>query len=322
MFSNSSIDGVFVMPKEVLKYASGAKKSELKVIMYLFANKDGFDIEKAARELSETPESINACLAFWRGTGIICDIDEDKILKSTSSKKAQDRQKAQETADNLPETKNYSADEIATARDTDKEFDEVVEFIQSVVGNLLNSTKASSILYLYRNLGMQSDVIIGVAAYCQSIGKNKLQYIVGTAESIHKDGVVTYKELESYLSAKQKYAQFESAVKRIIGAGDRALTSAEKKALQTWEKEYCIGTEIVEVAYERTISVISKPSIPYMNKIIENWVNSGIKTAEEARKQLEEQGVKLAQKKKDGGIDDKAKKAGFDIDIADIFEKP
>ena len=37
MFFNKGVDGVFVMPKEVLKYINNAKKVELRLIMYIFA---------------------------------------------------------------------------------------------------------------------------------------------------------------------------------------------------------------------------------------------------------------------------------------------
>ena len=319
MFSNKSTDGVFVMPKDVLKYASGAKKSELKLIMYLFANMNNFSPEKAAEDLSETVESINSAIAFWRGAGIVSECDGAVTLNST----APNVKSVNAVPKNLQteETRVYSAREIAEARETDKEFSQVVEFVQSVVGNLLNSTKASSLLYLYRNLGMQSDVIIGIAAHCQSEGKNKLQYIVGTAESIHNDGVVTYKELESYLARKREYAEFESKVKRIIGAGDRAFTPSEKKFVSAWENDYKISSELVELAYERTISLISKPSLPYMAKIIENWVNEGVADPVKAREYIEAQNLKKKAEKNTEGAS-KAKKAGFDIDLEDIFEKP
>ena len=319
MFSNKSTESIFVMPKDVLKYASGAKKSELKLIMYLFANMNDFSVEKAAIELSETVESINSAIAFWRGTGIVSECDGTVRLKDNTA--FEERKTVSATPPVSEETRVYSAAEIAQARETDKEFGQVVEFVQGVVGNLLNSTKASSLLYLYRNLGMQSDVIIGIAAHCQSEGKNKLQYIVGTAESIHNEGVVTYKELESYLAKKREYAEFESKIKRMIGAGDRALTVSEKKLVSVWENEYKTPVELVEVAYERTISLISKPSLPYMARIIENWAKEGIDTPEKAREYLESQGEKK-KAEKNSASEVTQKKNGFDIDLDDIFERP
>lgn len=312
MYSNNSVDGVFVMPKDVLKYMNNAKKVELRLIMYIFAKGECFDIDTAASDLSETPEMINSALAFWRGTGIITESDGKVSVKPKAKTEKQHEINREPT---------YSTLDVANATMNDDEFRQIVKFAEKTLGDLPNASKQSQLYYLYDNLGMQSDVIMGIIAHCASAGKTRYDYIKKTAEGIHNDGVVTYKELESYFKAKEDYKAFESAVKRIIGAGDRALTKSERMLVEKWEKEWEISEELLSVAYERTISLISKPSLPYMSKILEGWHDSGIKTAKEAEALLEAQG----QKQKKDSVDEKAekaRKAGFDIDFEDIYEKP
>ena len=317
MFSNKYTDGVFVMPKKVLKYAGNAKKTELRVIMYLFANLPSFSIERAAEELGESVDTINSALSFWRGTGIISEgEDEDKADEKNVC--SQDMKKSEES-EKAPSEKGYSTIEIANARKSDKVFSQLVDYVESATGELLNSAKQGDLLYLYDNLGMQCDVIMGIVAHCANEDKTKIRYIVKTAESIHKDGVRSYKELESYFAAKNKYREYSAFVKKLIGAGDRAFTPGEEKTVKKWESEMCISRELLQYAYERTIALISKPSLPYMSKIIEGWHESGIKTVEEARAQSENRGKTASS---GAGLSDKAKKAGFDINLEDIFEKP
>ena len=311
MFRNNSVDGVFLMPKDVLKYINNAKKVELRLIMYIFAKGDEFDVETAAQDLGQTPEMISSALAFWRGTGIITETDDGvKIVKT------------KKTPEKTVEVKEegYSTLDVAEAR-KDMEFDMIVKHAESSLGTLLNASKQAQLLYLYDNLGMQSDVIIGIVTHCSLAGKTQMSYIKNTAVGIHNDGVVTYKELENYFKAKEEYHNLENAVKRIIGAGDRALTGSEKKLIEKWDSEYKVDEEMLTLAYERTISLIAKPSIPYMSKILESWHNEGISTAEEARANLEKLGHKFKQEKENEKAE-RARKAGFDIDFEDIFEKP
>ena len=312
MFSNSSVDGVFVMPKEVLKYINNAKKVELKIIMYIFAKGDTFCVEDAANDLGESVEMINSTLAFWRGTGLITETDDGTKVKTEKKKIAVSEPKKEET---------YSTLDVANATMNDGEFKQIVKFAEKTLGDLPNASKQAQLYYLYDNLGMQPDVIMGVVAHCAAAGKTQMSYIKKTAEGIHNDGVETYKELELYFAAKEEYKNFERTVKRIIGAGERAFTKSEKMLVEKWEKEWNVSEDLLSVAYDRTISLISKPSLPYMSKILEGWHNEGIKTAEEALALLESQGQKL---KKDAADEkeEKARKAGFDFEFEDIFEKP
>ena len=61
------------MPKIETKYLNRAKKTELKLLYYIFSHGDSFCVENACRELDETAESVNAALAFWRCAGVIED---------------------------------------------------------------------------------------------------------------------------------------------------------------------------------------------------------------------------------------------------------
>ena len=309
MFRNNSVDGVFVMPRDVLKYIKNAKKNELRLIMYIFAKGDAFTVEDAANDLGETVEMINSCLSFWRGTGIITETDEENARVKNKAASVPDREES------------YSTLEVAQATMNDEEFSQIIKFAESTLGDLPNASKQAQLYYLYDNLGMQPDVIMGVIAHCAAAGKTRMSYIKKTAEGIHNDGVETYKELELYLAAKEEYKNFEAAVKRIIGAGERAFTNSEKALVEKWEKEWKVGEELLSVAYERTIALISKPSLPYMSKILEGWHNEGVGTAEEARALLEKQGQKIKKETADEKAE-KAKKAGFDFELEDIFEKP
>ena len=312
MFTNNSVDGVFVMPKDVLKYIKNAKKTELRLIMYIFAKGDLFTVEDAANDLSESVEMINSCLAFWRGTGLITETDGGVKVNKEKKTVAVSEPKKEES---------YSVLDVANATMNDGEFRQIVKFVETTLGDLPNASKQAQLYYLYDNLGMQPDVIMGIIAHCAAAGKTQMSYIKKTAEGIHNDGVETYKELECYFAAKEESKNFETSVKRIIGAGERAFTKSEKILVGKWEKEWNVTEELLSVAYERTISLISKPSLPYMSKILEGWHNEGIKTAQEAEALLEKQGQKLKKETADEKAE-KARKAGFDIDFEDIFEKP
>lgn len=330
---NCETDGIFVMPKSVVKYLKNAKKAESKLIMYIFANMNGeFDVQKAAEAISESTAVVNAALAFWRGTGIISEIEDGQDNAQTAAQKNQSGADGQTPSDihienstpvsaenesnavSKPHSVDYDTKDVAEALKNDSEFKQLVNYAEHTLGELLNSSKTASLLYLYDCLGMQCDVIMGIIAHCAEKGKKSVKYIERTAIGIHEDGVVTYKELESYYASKRRYADCENVVKRIIGA-DRALTKAESKLVNTWANVYRTKTELIEYAYELTVNSISKPSIQYMSKIIEDWHNNGVTDAQTAKSLREK---KQAQNEKDRNNSD----GGLDFDLEDIFERP
>lgn len=327
MYSNKETDGVFLLPKKVLKYMNNAKKSELKLLLLLFSDMENFSVEKASDILGETPDSIMSALSFWRGTGLICENDEDEkkeisfaeVKEDISAKAETENRSESEKETSSPTDKGYSLVEIADARKNDKDFSYLVDFVEKTTGELMNSAKQGDLLYLYDSLNMPCDVIMGITAHCVNEGKTKIRYIVKAAEGIYNDGVRNYEELESYLNAKNKYKEFSTFVKKLIGAEGRAFTPAEEKTVKKWESEMCVSRELVEYAYERTVTLIAKPSLPYMGKILEGWHADGITTLEKAKEQVEKNKSAVAKKTPSS---ERVQKSGLDVNLDDIFEKP
>ncbi len=316
---NNETNNVFVLPKKILKYINNAKKSELKLILYIFSNSsENFDIQKASQVLGESPESISSGLAFWRGTGLISEL-EDRADELSVPEKNKSAKLPEVTDEQTTKEKDgpqaYSTVQVSDALNNDEEFKQLVNYAEHTIGELLNPSKVASLLYLYDNLGMQCDVIMGIIAHCVSIEKAKISYIEKTARGMHNDGVVTYRDLEQYLAQKKKYAQYESMVKRIIGADNRSLTASEKKMVAVWESRYGYDEEVLKVAYEKTINAINKPSVSYMSKILESWYNNNAKTLDDIMNLTEKRNTQTKATLAD-------KKTGFDISLEDIFERP
>ena len=67
---------------------------------------------------------------------------------------------------------------------------------------------------------------------------------------------------------------------------ERRLTDNEQKRILRWQEQR-ISDDVIVLAYERTISLISKTNFLYTDKIIEGWQAQGLQTAEEIKAALE-----------------------------------
>lgn len=310
---------VFIMPKIDLKYINRAKKSELKILYYIFMKNGDADTEQISRETEESAETVNAALAFWRCAGVIGD-DEDAEEGAESESRphvsavSSEAVKSDISAETRKAPDSYTLSEIAQAKETDGKFSSLVDYFEKISGHLYNSSEQGIVLYLYDTLGIDFEVIMGVAQYCASMGKSSVRYIQKTVMNITESGVSTFAELESYLSGQKKKNEFRDKVKAIIGAQNRALSKAENIHIDRWQKEYGCSEELVEYAYEKTVAKINKPQVSYMSKILESWHEKGLKTPQAVDEFFAHTASDSPNAEKNDGR--------LDFNLDDIFEKP
>lgn len=299
------------MPKIDNRYINRAKKSELKVLYAIFMNGGNTDTEVLCRETEETLQSVCGALAFWRCAGVLDE--EDEAEDNTGMKYDEKKQPEKAVAEKIitPRPASYTIKEIAAIKDRDSKFASLISYFEKITGHLYNSAEQGIVLYLYDTLGIDCEVIMGIAQYCASIGKNSLRYIERTIINITEAGVSSYNELENYLARQKNTKDYFDMVKKIIGAEDRALSKSENTHISRWQKEFDCSEELVVYAYEKTISSINKPKVQYMSKILEGWHEKGLKTVKEVDDFLSEE---KQQKESDDGR--------LNINLEDIFELP
>ena len=313
---NSALDHVFLMPKIDTAFLNRAKKTELKVLIYLFENRErGVDTASICAALGETAEAVNASLAFWRAAGVLSDDEEEETADGDQMPAITVSEAENATVSSRPalDTPSYSLTEIAQARSRNSRFASLLSYIEKLTGKLLNAAEQGIFLGLYDTVGMELDVIMGVAQYCVSKGKTSIRYMEKTALGIHDEGIRTYAELETYFSAEKSKKEYETIVKRVIGAEDRAFSPVENKHIGVWRDEYKASEELIVLAYSRTIERIGKPKIAYMSTILKDWHENGLDTPEKVAEFIEQHKGEVRKTETNGRLS---------FDMEDIFEKP
>lgn len=303
-WKNNDTSLVFMMPKKVIDLLGKANKLELRLIMYLFSEiSQPFSEKNAAEFLKVSETDILSALSFWRGAGVLSEsTPEETDEKDTLETKLTDQK---------PEVKKpdlsikYSSTELAQGLKKE-EFSSLADFAQRKLGRLFNQTEMSQLYSLYDYSGLPADLIEGIVEYCTSIDKTSMRYIEKTALGMYDDGIQSLKDFEYYMNRKKQRESAENNIKKIIGAENRALTKSEKLHISKWIEDWEIDCELISLSYERTINSISKPSVVYMSKVLESWINSGARTVAD---------VEVLKSKK-------ADSNKTDIDLEDFIEKP
>ncbi len=261
-YKNSSVDGVFLMPREICKHLK-VKKSFLAVALYLFSHEGESSVKTISEELSITENDVVSAVAYWCEAGVF-----DKETSGGGGAKT--------PVLKTYVTPSYTSSEMASVLE-DKDFSSFYKWIEQRIGKVLNSAEQEKLYGLYDAVGIPYDVLSGIVEYCVGKGKKSIRYIERTALSIYDEGVRDFTELQSYFEKTKKKETLYDKAKEVMGAESRALTNREKTYVDKWAT-FNSSHELIEYAYEITINNISKPSLGYMTKILESWYINGYKT--------------------------------------------
>ncbi|MBQ9921098.1 MAG: DnaD domain protein [Clostridia bacterium] len=267
----TSGDKSVYLPQELAGHLGGAGEIELKVILYICSiyPEDSFedtDIAEMTQKLAIEKGDAEAAVAFWRGTGIL-------QKTNTAVKKTKEKIPCQNADEPL-----YPAAQLAQAIESVAGMKNLVEFTQRRMGKVFNFSQLSTLYSFYDSLGFDTEIIMLAVEYCCGIEKKSLGYIQKVLISLSDAGIDTYTGAEEYFKKKREHRSNEGKVRTLCGISLRELTPSEKKIISTWFDEWNTDFSLIEKAYEITVDRTSKPSLKYMNAILRDWHDKGIRS--------------------------------------------
>lgn len=267
------------LPSRVADLAPTVNKEDLQVIICLFGYSEYFSnfenaIPLIAEKLTISCEDVKSALAFWTKAGVI-SVDslgefESKMVTEVGSNS----------------TPSYTGAQIEAYIAKNKRIGELFKECQSLLGKTFNKHDYDNVINLKEYYKFSSAYILLLLAHCVDIGKTNWAYIRKLANEFYDNGIDTYKKLETHFADRKDEKSLEFKIRKLFGIGEREFIKTEKAVFDKWI-ENKFDFELLKLAYEITIEKTGKSSPRYANKIIENWISNGIKTAEEAKEAQE-----------------------------------
>ena len=273
----------------------------VKVYLFLLRHIDDLDsiisVPAIADRLNNTETDIIRAIKYWENQGLISlvrDSDENIVnLEFSPTPVFQQNDRVIETISVTPTSiapvpptpQPPIPFEPYKAKKSAEELKTVLHVTEMYLGKPISSTEAESIIYLYEDLDMSSDLIEYLVGTCVDSGNKSLAYINKVALDWHDKGIRTVKEarIES-----RKYNKIYSTVINALGIINRGLTKQEMNYIDKWTNQYNFGVEIIEEACNKTIEKTSQPRFKYLDSILKSWYNSGVSSLEDVYK-LDEQ---------------------------------
>ena len=294
----ANLSTAFTVPCSVcdehLKFSS---EIQLKVLLCFIRNMNNGVETSFIAELLGIPESeVQDALDYWTQLEILL-----------SDKKTVETPKKQTEA--VVRGEKPTRADVARRGAEDKKIAFLLRETQLKFGRMLKSNESSTLVWLYDDLGMEVSVILMIIQHAVNENRKNIGYIEKTAVDWNNRGITTVAAAENELieSARRKTAW--SLVQAVFCMERRMPSTKESHYADCWVNEWGFSEEMLKAAYDACVDVKSKLSIPYINKILEDWHKAKAQTVADIEK-LKENKTKKQGKKTSG--------ATYDIDL---FEK-
>lgn len=292
---------VFALPGAVTDAAARATAEDLRVLLALCADPSVQTTDEIAAKLKLSADTVAASVAFWRGTGILSvapqedspskiadtPAESDKTPSQPATKATPGEDKKTDVEIRRPHPSStpprYTSEELADLLESRAEAKDFIDECSRLWGNLLNPHEVNVLLTLVDYLGLEWDYVLTLLAYCVSVqeksGQRKsMHYVEKKAYEFYDRGATDLHSLQEQLLASQALAEAEGQLRTMFGMGDRIMTPKEKKCFSAWLYDFHFGIEMIRAAFEITVDAKGNPDMKYMNGILTNWNEAGIRT--------------------------------------------
>ena len=286
---------VFTVPAAVAdKHLKLARGEHIKVLLYIMrnmsVNPDNAEIAAAAG-LSEY--EVEEALLYWAGAGIL-------LPDGRSAEKAEIKAPA------VKQNAKPDRADVARRGAEDEKIRYLLTETQMKLGRNLNSNEASTLVWLYDDLGLDVSLILMIVQYAAAHGKPRIGFIESTATDWVNRGIDTIAEADRELNKMAMSEQAWGIVCSSFGLEKRKPSKNELKLSLMWTDEWKMSREMLTAAYNACVDSISKFDMKYVSKILENWHEKGYKTPDD-----------IEEKKKNDNTESESF-ATYDLDL---FEK-
>ncbi len=275
----------FAVPSEVVdKHIRLAGSVQLKVLLWMMRHSaEDKNIEQMSKDIGVSVADCSDALTFWSEVGVLVSANEEIVIETTPEKNSEvivaETVKTEEKKI-LPEIEvtKPSVEQIVARGDESEEVRFLFNEAQVRLGKTIGHDGQAVLLMMHDAYGLPVEVIVTIIEYCVSVGKTSTSYIAKIGKDWGEREIDTLEKADEVISQLKAADEMWGEFRLRTGISTPRPTSAQMKYLNRWKNEYGFTMEMIYLAYEETADNIQKISFQYMDKILKNWFEDGLKT--------------------------------------------
>ena len=275
LFSNTTIPDVFFA--EYLSSASGDFVKVYLYILYLSKYNKDIKINDLSKKLNLSFKTIEEALKYWETQNV--------ITKTPSGYIFNDLQELELFS--LYSPKLTSSPEDVEKNEKNKARAKVIENINNLCfQGMMRPTWYNDIDLWFKKYGFDEEVMLALFSHCFQKNGTSRNYIEAVAESLSKNNVKTFTDLENYFAKQEKFNLIMKNISKKLRL-NRQLTEFEESYVKKWVVDFEYDLDIINLALKQTTSK-SNFNFNYLDKIISDWNERNLKTCSDIEKYLSE----------------------------------
>ena len=176
----------------------------------------------------------------------------------------------------------YSEKEIEHFEEEKTHLYDLAKAINKAIGVYYQSLDTVIEEYVVKWLrkGYDDETLLAIAKYSFTCGIRSLNGLAAIIDKLYKNGVTNLTALDAYLAT---IAQTDKTIQDILlkcGLVRRTLSS-DRAIFKTWTEDWNLSLELIGYAAE--LSAGASNPISYLNRILADYKNNGIRTVEQAK---------------------------------------
>lgn len=269
LYSDTLIPDIFIT-----EYMPSMNPESLKVYIYcLFLSKYGKNatVEEFAKSLGMEVDKVKECLANLENLGVLTWKMDGIVLHDLKEKEIKKLYRLKTTS---------SPEEAVNNCEKNKKRNEIIYTINnSFFQGVMSPSWYTDIDAWFDKYQFDEDVMLALFQYCFDQKGLIKSYIEKVAESWKSRNIRNAFDLDNYSMEQKKFKDVRGAIIKKLKLG-RNLTEYEDAYVEKWVMDYKYDFDIIELALRKTTAK-SNPNFNYINSIITDWYNHGLKTKEE-----------------------------------------
>lgn len=290
---------MFAVPSQVvdnnIKLASA---SQLKTLLWVFRHaSETIDPAVISKEINYAESDVCDALTVLCEWGVL-NSDSAPVVKmplpeaptvSTSEPK-------KELPELAPVKPTY--EQVAARCSESPEIAHMFSDIEQLLGKTLGYDSQCIFIMMHDQYGLPVEVIYMLVDHCVSIGKGNLAYIAKVGKTWGEKEIDTIEKADEQIKLLTSCISLWKEFATMAGIPNPRPTASQTAYLKTWSSEMKYNADMIYLAYEETLDHSGKISFAYMNKVLANWHQKGLRTPADVEKDKQEYREKT-QKKKD-----------------------
>ena len=287
IFANINVSEIFI-----LKYMKDMPQEAVKLYMYLLyieANQINIEIETISKEINISLKDVKASLDYLQEKGLIIMMEEGFYIVDLQEKEVMELYTPKVTA---------SKEMIEANQRKNNKREKIINDIESMyfAGNMKAEWYKKIILW-FEKYNFSNEAMLGIFSHCFSDEVKPIAYVETVVKSMADKGVITINDLSKQIVNYDKKSKIIKFVKTELNL-HKALTKPQERIIEKWIFDYNYDKEQIKLVIDKTINA-QNVGFNYLDKIITEWYQQGLKTAEEILKYEKENKEKLEEKKKE-----------------------